>query len=365
MRVTSTLFIALLVLAAALAALTQFLFRLPTPDPFAQASAAFPPQLPRDAGAHAAFASEWWYYTGLLEGPGGQRYGFQLVFFKAYPPEHARLFGRLPVSWLCNPAYTAHLAVTDLQHGAFYPEERSNCPWLWTGGARTDHLAVWNGSWRVETEGADHLLQAETDTLALSLRLTPQKPAVFHGGQGVVEMGEGGASNYISFTALSGSGTLTWGGQPLPVQASAWADHQWGSWDWERFRGWDWFSLRLDSGQELMLFQFRNADGTPQAASWGTFVDVDGSATPLPEASFRVEPLGSWQSPHTGASYPAGWRIVTTLPPGEVWVEPLVADQEMVARLGPSYWEGIVGVRGELGAAPVEGVAYVELTGYR
>ena len=54
-----------------------------TPEP---ASTPRPPDpipviLPRDDGPHDRL-TEWWYYTGNLADAAGQRYGFQLTFFR-------------------------------------------------------------------------------------------------------------------------------------------------------------------------------------------------------------------------------------------------------------------------------------------
>jgi predicted secreted hydrolase len=164
---------------------------------------------------------------------------------------------------------------------------------------------------------------------------------------------------------MGGSGWLEVGGRRIPVQAQAWMDHQWGSWDWTGFQGWDWFSLRLDSGEELMLFQFRDEDGAAQPQSFGTYVAADGATVHLPQQAFHVEVLDRWTSPRTGAAYPIGWRIATRLPAGElaVWAE--VPAQELPLRMGPAYWEGICRVAGTLAGEAVAGHAYVEMTGYR
>ncbi len=37
---------------------------------------------PRDHFEHPAFRTEWWYYTGNVHDAAGQRFGFELVFFR-------------------------------------------------------------------------------------------------------------------------------------------------------------------------------------------------------------------------------------------------------------------------------------------
>ena len=49
---------------------------------FAKARVPRPFVFPRDAGPHPGFQTEWWYYTGNLEGSDGRHYGYQLTFFR-------------------------------------------------------------------------------------------------------------------------------------------------------------------------------------------------------------------------------------------------------------------------------------------
>ncbi len=43
-------------------------------------------QFPRDHFEHEDFRTEWWYYTGNVTGTKGERYGFELVFFREGSP---------------------------------------------------------------------------------------------------------------------------------------------------------------------------------------------------------------------------------------------------------------------------------------
>ncbi|MBI2321405.1 MAG: lipocalin family protein, partial [Chloroflexi bacterium] len=95
-------------------------------------------------------------------------------------------------------------------------------------------------------------------------------------------------------------------------------------------------------------------------------VDAAGRATHLPAEQLRVEALGRWQSPRSGAVYPSGWRVQVPAAEIDVRLTPLVADQELVAEeaAGLTYWEGQSLVAGTRGGRPIGGLAYVELTGY-
>ncbi len=40
-------------------------------------------RFPRDHASHPGFKTEWWYYTGHLKAESGERFGFQLTFFRS------------------------------------------------------------------------------------------------------------------------------------------------------------------------------------------------------------------------------------------------------------------------------------------
>ena len=48
---------------------------------------------PADHGPHTDYQTEWWYYTGNLTSAAGERYGYQLTFFRRglspTPPQRA------------------------------------------------------------------------------------------------------------------------------------------------------------------------------------------------------------------------------------------------------------------------------------
>ena len=56
----------------------------PAPDDARYARALGPREFdfPTDHGPHGDFRSEWWYWTGNLEGPAGHRFGYQFTVFR-------------------------------------------------------------------------------------------------------------------------------------------------------------------------------------------------------------------------------------------------------------------------------------------
>jgi predicted secreted hydrolase len=188
---------------------------------------------------------------------------------------------------------------------------------------------------------------------------------VLEDNDGWVDLGPAGGSYYYSRPRMSVSGKLTLGGQKLAVHGEAWFDHQWGDFISVGGGGWDWFAVNLADGTDLTLSLVRGADGSLPLV-YGTLVDPSSVASHLDRSAFTVTALGTWTSPHTGATYPSGWRIDIPSRALSVDLTPTLLDQELDTRptTGVVYWEGSQVVRATRGGEPLGGEAYVELTGY-
>jgi predicted secreted hydrolase len=126
--------------------------------------------------------------------------------------------------------------------------------------------------------------------------------------------------------------------------------------------GWDWFSVQLDDRSELMLFQIRREDGSIDPFSSGTWIAADGSTSKLDLEDFQISVQDTWRSPHTGATYPAKWKISVPSKNLSLELVPLLQDQEL--QVSYNYWEGAVNVQGSINGEPISGKGYIELTGY-
>ena len=327
-------------------------------------------ELPRDLYAHDAAQTEWWYYTGHLTTEGGARFGFELVFFKRRTDLDR--FGVVPLRLIANPLYLAHFAVTDESRRSFRYEHRrsANGPFDLPAQMSAERYELKLGDWMVcESEGR-HLLRATLgDDLIFEAALAPAKPAALNGREqrGVSFKDRGEASRYFSYTRMSARGRITWHGRTEAFAGEAWMDREFGTWrTTDDQKGWDWFSLQLPDGAELMVYHIRDREGRPSAFSSGTYVAASGEWTHLAREDFEVEVLGHWQSPHTGAVYPARWRLRVPRFRLDVTVTPVLDDQELDTR-GTTmivYWEGACAVEGRHGDTNVQGRAYVELVGY-
>lgn len=336
-----------------------------SPPAFARVLAPPDIELPRDHGPHYDYQTEWWYYTGHLEATDGRRFGYQLTFFRrgltpGPPPEGPGL--------RTNQFLFAHLALTDVAGGTHRFFERSSRGAAGLAGAQAAPFRVWLDAWEVTAEdaaGRSIRLRAVDAGIGLDLKLVATKPLVRHGDRGLSPKSAtpGNASVYIGYTRLATEGTLSLDDRDHAVRGESWFDHEWSTSALGAGAvGWDWFSLQLDDGRELMLFEIRRGDGSREPVSSGTLVAADGAAQHLARDDFEVAVLERWRSPHTAAEYPAGWRVRVPGHALDLGLRPLVPDQELHTSF--TYWEGAVTVDGAADGQPVAGRGYVELTGY-
>lgn len=307
-----------------------------------------PVRFPEDEAPHDML-TEWWYYTGHLFTEEGDRYGFEYVIFQANR-------GAFP------SYYAAHFAITDNPSGTFHFDEKAG------PGAALEAAEGFNldlDGWTMSGVLGTDRLAAEMVGYAIDLSLTATKPPALHNDIGYVEFGPAGGSYYYSRTNMEVTGTLTVNDEPLTVTGEAWMDHQWGNFISVGAGGWDWFSVQLENNQELTISLIFDAAHNI-VMSYGTFVVEDGSVENLETGDFTVTSTDTWESPDTGAIYPSRWTIDVPDRDWSIELVPSMPQQELdtTASTGVIYWEGEVEVSGTIGDAPVQGLGYVELTGY-
>lgn len=317
---------------------------------------------PRDHGSHPEYKTEWWYYTGHFTTDDGRRYGFELTFFRAAltPPAPRE------TNWDLQNVMPAHFAITDVQAKDFRYYEKLNRASPFTADAAIGRLDVFNEGWRATTnpDGSWHIAAREgNDSLDLTLRAN--KPPAIHGENGVSikAQGSGYASHYYSMTSLEAAGTIN----GRRGSGQAWMDHEFGSSMLrESQQGWDWYSIQLDNDAEIMLYVIRRTDGTPDVTSSGSLIASDGRVIRIRRDQMRITPLARWKSPKSRATYPMGWRVELPSFNVSLLVRPLLNAQELITRgsTNITYWEGACDVTGSFGGTPVQGGAYVEMTGY-
>ncbi len=334
-------------------------------------------EFPRDNFNHPDFQTEWWYYTGNLRTADGRRFGFELTFFRR--AASSGVDNRQASSgnvWDVRDVWMAHLALSDINGGQFLHAERLNRSGPGIAGADLKQARVWNGNWETQwaldpslASGGNQRLKAVADRFSFELALRSDKPPVIHGTDGVSQKAEGAgkASHYISLTRLSAKGEIILDGKHFSVEGTSWMDHEFFSHQLDSDQsGWDWFSLQLADHSEFMLFRLRRKGGSSDPFSAGTYVDPQGRTVHLTAKDFTVTPGKIWKSPATGGNYPVEWTIEVPSIRFKAMLHTPMAQQELTSNLrsGTSYWEGAIHVDAIRLGLSLQGVGYLEMTGY-
>ena len=316
-------------------------------------------------GPHEDFQTEWWYYTGNVQTTEGERFGYQLTFFRrslVSQPSNTEDESSLRTT----QAYMAHLAITDATRVQHYQAERFQRGAGGVAGAQASPYEVWLDNWAVEEVGDGiYKLKAEEVTLdghelRLDFTLTAMKPPVLHGNNGLSQKGQevGNATYYYSQTRLETYGEIKIDSQSYTVTGFSWKDHEFGTTALgENIVGWDWYSFQLEDGTELMLYKLRNEDGSIAPTSNGTLVYEDGTTKPINWSEVEIAVREEWESSNSSGIYPSQWEIRIPSEAIDITIVPLISDQEMTN--STIYWEGAVQISGSH-----SGYGYVELTGY-
>jgi predicted secreted hydrolase len=329
---------------------------------------------PQDHGSHPEFKNEWWYATGNLETADGRMFGFQFTLFRSALSPPGESGENRDSAWASNQAFLAHTALSDIDNGQFLHHERFSRGALELAGAQTDPLRFWLDDWNIsEDESSDShcpeclvtRLSVATDDYQLSMSLRSRDGPVLHGNRGLSAKSgtPGNASYYYSYTQLIAEGEITVGSEVHQVTGKAWFDHEWSTSALEENQdGWDWFSLQLDGGQDLMLFQLRDRIDPALNYLSGTLVESDGEIHSLGNGDFLIAAKSWWKSPTTDANYPSSWEISVPEHDLQLAVRSLLPDQEVNSSF--RYWEGAVEVESTTSNASQTGRGYAELTGY-
>ena len=342
---------------------------------------------PADHGPHPGFQTEWWYFTGNLDGDDGAAYGFKFTIFRSAlsPPDSATVttVSSDPATasdWRTNQFYMSHVGVSAMDRAWHRSAERFARGGAGLAGARAQPFRVWLDDWEMQSaEPVEQTpdatpndatfplrLQMSDEDMGFDLTVTPQKPPVFQGDRGLSQKGPGtgNASYYYSYTRLDTEGQIMVEGDTIAVTGQSWMDREWSTSALaEDQEGWDWFSLQFDDGRELMYYQLRQDDGTPSSFSKGLLVDTDGSSTLIERSDVELEVTDTWTSDLDGEStYPVAWQMRIPEYDLDLTIESYFPGQEMDVSV--RYWEGAVQINGTAGASDLSGRGYVELTGY-
>jgi predicted secreted hydrolase len=320
---------------------------------------------PADHGPHPDYRIEWWYLTANLSAPENESYGVQWTLFRvAINPttpqeaENQSSGEQLFMAHVGITTPTEHLSFQRYAHGG---EDNQ----FSRAGVIAVPFSAWLDDWVIESSGHDWLpmeVRAKQDNQGFHLKLRSDMPPILQGDAGFSQKHiDGGGSHYYSQPFLKASGELTLNGKIIPVSGNAWLDREWGSQFLQADQvGWDWFSLHLDNGEKLMLFQLRQQAGKHSTENFihGSLIHSDGTSTPLDQQQIQLEVLDETRV--NDRSLPLKWQIRLPQIGRQLNIEALHPEQWMDVDF--PYWEGVVRVNGS--GPENSGRGYMELTGY-
>jgi predicted secreted hydrolase len=322
---------------------------------FAQVVPGKPLVFPADHGAHPDFRIEWWYVTANLKDAEGASYGVQWTLFR-----QANKPGDSERGWGSRQLWMGHAAVTSAATHRF--AERFARGGVGQAGVEAAPFKAWIDNWQMRTLAPDVPqtfvpleLTASAKDFSYVLRLDSDRPVVLQGDAGYSRKSEQGqASYYYSQPYLRVSGSLVLDGKTIAVTGQGWIDREWSSQPLNADQtGWDWFSLHLASGEKLMLFRLRHADGKHFFA--GNWIGRDGRSEALAPNAIAMTPTALTRI--AGRDMPTAWKLSIPSRGLEIATAPLNPQSWMDARF--KYWEGPVQVAGSH-----TGEGYLEMTGY-
>jgi predicted secreted hydrolase len=322
---------------------------------FAAVVPARPITFPADHGAHPDFRIEWWYVTANLVDSSGAAYGAQWTLFR-----QAMAAGVQQQGWANQQIWMGHAAVTRANTHRF--SETFARGGIGQAGVEPKPFRAWIDSWQMRgLEGMSDAtiapleLNASGTDFSYALRLDAGQPLVLQGDAGYSRKSERGqASYYFSQPYFRAAGTITIDDKSAQVTGPAWMDREWSSQPLASDQtGWDWFSLHMESGEKLMLFRLRQADG--QNYFSGNWIGIEGKSTQIAFAEIHMTPTAWTEIENRKA--PTQWSIAIPSLRLQIETAPLNARSWMGTSF--PYWEGPISCRGSH-----SGIGYLEMTGY-
>jgi predicted secreted hydrolase len=343
---------------------------------FKQVKRGLPLTFPEDHFPHPDYRIEWWYITANLKDPQGQDWGLQWTLFRQSLSPESDTNG-----WDSNQIWMAHAAITTPEQHFFEQrfarggigQANVNTP----GASNAGGFDAWIDDWRWQSS-SDTLfpstLEFNVGEHKVSLELNSKDNWVLNGDAGFSQKSaQGQASYYYSQPNIVVKGTVKTNAKTITLSGNAWLDREWSSQALaQNQEGWDWFSLHLDDGNKLMVYQLRHDTGDEWIS--GSWISVDGEVTPLGKDDIELNSISERQittKNNTFVTLPLDWTIklstlnlaTLNLPTlnRSLTIKPLY-DEQWLSTSFP-YWEGVVLVSDDKGQNIGKG--YMELTGYQ
>ena len=143
-------------------------------------------QFPRDFGSHPDLRIEWWYLTGALSAqPAGERFGFQLTFFRA----RVAATQAMGSAFAAKQLLFAHAAVTDVAGKKLWHDQRLARSGFGLAQASQTDTELRLNDWSMRRTNPQYEAQASGEGFEFRLSLSPTQPLLLQGQQGLSRKG--------------------------------------------------------------------------------------------------------------------------------------------------------------------------------
>jgi geranylgeranyl pyrophosphate synthase/predicted secreted hydrolase len=360
---------------------------------------------------HAASTTEWWYVNAHLTAADGRAFSLFAAFFRiinaqradgSFEYAHSLTWG---VSDVAKKEYVARsfvdanaptIGLERIKQGRGARDERLNravsevlekgkvpLPDRFFPGAvnvPADRLALDYGGMRFEkTKPGEYRLvvgsaEGPHSPLGAELTFTLKKPPVRHGDDGVVRGVHGEDMFYVFVPRCEVKGVLTLDGQAVPVSGQGWYDHEFSAPPKPRSErektksdlgvvAWNWVSAQLDDGSDVSVYDLVHSETKESQGRWAIVIDADGTSRAF--SDFSLTTSGQWRSVRTFERYPTTFQVEVPGAGLSLTVEAEFGDQELVTVISkPAFWEGRCQVKGTRAGKAVQGLGYVERSGF-
>ena len=330
-------------------------------DGFAEVTRGVPLVFPADHFPHPDYRIEWWYITANLQDQQGQDWGIQWTLFRQSLSPEPDVKG-----WDSNQLWMAHAAITTPEMHIF--EQRFARGGIGQAGVnKSGGFEAWIDDWRWQSS-SDTLfpstLEFNVEEHKVSLELYGADNWVLNGDAGFSQKSaQGQASYYYSQPSIRLKGTVKAKDKTIILSGNAWLDREWSSQALaQNQKGWDWFSLHLNDGHKLMVYQLRHDTGEHWIS--GSWISPEGEIITLDKDDIVLTGLSERQirtKNNASIILPLDWSINLPELHRSFTIKPLY-DEQWLATSFP-YWEGVVSIRNN--KAQAVGKGYMELTGYQ
>lgn len=313
---------------------------------------------PIDEGRHINEPVEWWYTSGHFTGAtSGKEYSYMLTYFY-YPVTY--LFFNFEGFRILN--------ITDEATGEFYQQ---TLPITSYSSMSITGLNIATGTeyWRNKLDGSSnplpfqYELSASSLTASINFELETTKRPLILAGDGNFDQGSVNNTYYYSQTGNDLSGTFTLNGVTENVSGTAWIDRQYG--DFNPFTGekYEWFSLQLDNGTDLNLWNIFTAERTipndPKYKIFSAYVD---ESTQYTISDFEIERLEYFFTPDNQKSYSKKWHLTSISQNIDLIITANHTTSEVdITELSFRFFEGAVTITGTIDGTDVTGIGFAEL----